>query len=382
MVPLRGLSVIGGEKALGKSLLTGAVWTAAVTRGECDGELYGQPRDVLLLSAEDDLETVIVPRLMATGADLHRVHFMKPAPGSPGVTFPGDIDAIGEHLEYYRAISKPVAMLVVDPIGAFLDGGIDSHRDASVRHALAPLAELAMAADVAVVIVAHLNKSEGSRLVNRVVGSVAFVNAARSFIAFGRDPEDEDGERGTRRVIVPTSCNWGSLAKSLAANVESRMVDLHDGSTTSVGYLNVTGESDVLVEDLQRGPDEGMDATDVDAAILDAVADGPRKPREVKAAITVELGVSAKKVQRRAEYLEQRGLLHRDVASPRAMWSANVDTRPNSDCVHVRETLGNTGRSVNVDMGTNRENVHVGDDLDGELARLRELVGDDSEERF
>jgi hypothetical protein len=273
-------------------------------------------------------------------------------------------------------------MLVVDPIGAFLDGGIDSHRDASVRHALAPLAELAMAADVAVVIVAHLNKSEGSRLVNRVVGSVAFVNAARSFIAFGRDPEDEDGERGTRRVIVPTSCNWGMLAKSLAANVESRMVDLHDDSTTSVGYLNVTGESEVVVEDLQRGPDEGMDATDVDAAILDAVADGPRKPREVKAAIAAELGVSAKKVQRRAEHLERRGLLHRDVASPRAMWSANVDTRPNSDCVHVRETPGNTGRSVNVDTGTNRENVHVGDDLDGELARLRELVGDDSEERF
>ena len=144
MVPLRGLTVIGGEKALGKSLLAGAVWTAAVTRGECDGELRGQPRDVLLLSAEDDLETVIAPRCLATGADLHRVHYMKPEPGQPGVTLPDDIDAIGDHLKYYAALGKPVALLVIDPIGAFLDGGIDSHRDASVRHALAPLAELAI----------------------------------------------------------------------------------------------------------------------------------------------------------------------------------------------------------------------------------------------
>ncbi len=397
MVPLRGLSVIGGEKALGKSLLAGAVWTAAVTRGECDGELKGLPRDVLLLSAEDDWESVIVPRLMATSADLKRVHFMKPTPGKPGVTLPDDVAAIADHLKYYKAIGSPVSMVVVDPVGAFLDGGIDSHRDASVRHALAPLAELAMAFDVAVVLVAHLNKSEGSRLLNRVVGSVAFVNAARSFVAFGRDPEDADGEKGTRRVVVPTACNWGPLAKSLAANVESRLVELHDGSTASVGYLNVTGESDVVVEDLQRGPGDGADGGDVQGAILDELADGkPHEPRDVKATVAGELGCSWKTVQRAAECLEADGFLHRDMArGPRlATWAAVVDTASftqqpivDTPLTPFMSTINSSPETLDSLLDTphcglvgKQGRVHKAG-LDDELARLTAKYGDDDEER-
>lgn len=384
MVPLRGLSVIGGEKALGKSLLAGAVWTAAVTRGECDGELKGLPRDVLLLSAEDDWESVIVPRLMATGADLNRVHFMKPTPGEPGVTLPDDVAAIADHLKYYKAIGSPVSMVVVDPVGAFLDGGIDSHRDASVRHALAPLAELAMAFDVAVVLVAHLNKSEGSRLLNRVVGSVAFVNAARSFVAFGRDPEDADGEKGTRRVVVPTACNWGPLAKSLAANVESRLVELHDGSTASVGYLNVTGESDVVVEDLQRGPGDGANGDDVEAALMAALADGkPHVPRDVKAAVANELGCSWKTVQRAAERLDVQNLIHRDPPSPTAAWTTNVDTAltaPLSTFNSSPETLDSNVDTLRRGHEDKQGRVHVAG-LDDEIARLTAKYGDDLSER-
>ena len=232
-------------------------------------------------------------------------------------------------------------------------------------------------ADVAVVLVAHLNKSEGSRLVNRVVGSVAFVDAARSFVAFGRDPDDPDGEKGTRRVIVPTACNWGSLAKSLAANVESRPVDLHDGSTTSVGYLNVTGESDVVVEDLQRGPGDGADGNDVDAAILAALTDGqPHTPREIKAAVGAELGCAWKTVQRAAEHLEADGFRHRDMSrGPRlATWTAIADTSLTplaSTIENSPETLGETDRG----RGRSQERVRNGDDLDAELCTPHREAG-------
>jgi hypothetical protein len=308
-VPLRGVTVVGGGKALGKSLLTNAVWAADVTRGRADGEFAGRSRDVLLCSAEDDWSTVIAPRLMAAGADLERVHY----PDDQLIELPRDVALLEAEIVAMAESGRPLGLVVIDPIGAFLAGEIDSHRDASVRRALAPLAEMAMHTDVAVVVVAHLNKAEGSRVVNRVVGSVAFVNAARSFVAFSRDPEDPDGERGTRRVVVPTANNWGPLAKALSANVESRTVTLHDGTETSVGYLNVTGESEIVVEDLQRDPSEGADADDVEAAVLAALGDrASHTPREIKAAVADELGCSWRTVARAADRLEAEGLLVRE----------------------------------------------------------------------
>src|SRR5437867_3169915 len=71
-IPLRSVAVVAGEPGLGKSILTGACLPSAVTRGTLEGELRGQPADVAIVSAEDDWSTVIVPRLMAAGADLKR----------------------------------------------------------------------------------------------------------------------------------------------------------------------------------------------------------------------------------------------------------------------------------------------------------------------
>jgi hypothetical protein len=334
LVPLRGVTVVGGEKALGKSLLTGAVWAADVTRGNTDGEHRGDPRGVLLCSAEDDWPTVIVPRLLAAGADLNLVYQPIAESGDSLIEFPRDVEALRAQVAAHADAGRPLALVVIDPIGAFLGSDIDSHRDASVRRALAPLAEMAMSTNVAIVVVAHLNKAEGSRLVNRVVGSVGFVNAARSFVAYGRDPEDPEGERGTRRVIVPTASNWGPLATSLAANVESREVDLYDNSHVSVGYLNITGSSEVSVEDLQRGADDGADSDDIEQAILDALADGkPHKPRETKSAVVAELGCSPRTVQRWATSLEDQGLIARDASPQRGAQSSwqrldSLDTSP------------------------------------------------------
>ncbi len=49
-----------------------------------------------------------------------------------------------------------------------------------MRRALAPLAAMAERLDLAVVVVAHLTKDEGKRLLSARVGAGAFVNAARS----------------------------------------------------------------------------------------------------------------------------------------------------------------------------------------------------------
>jgi AAA domain len=211
-VPLLGPTVFAGEKGLGKSVATNAWLVARVTRGELDGELQGQPADVLVVTAEDSWSSVVKPRLMAHGADLDRVHRIEVAgdDGDATFTLPNDVDTLrAEIVRLREEEGADVRLVVMDPIGAFLAESTDSHNDAHVRRALTPIARLADELEIAVVIVAHLTKDESRRMLHRISGAGAFVNAARSVLAFARDPNDADGERGSDRVLVHVAANWG-----------------------------------------------------------------------------------------------------------------------------------------------------------------------------
>jgi hypothetical protein len=307
-IPLRSLVVVAGEAGLGKSIFTNAWLVAKITRGELDGELAGQPADALIVSAEDDWETVIKPRLMAHNADLQRVHRITVTDeiGECTLTLPDDVTRLEEAIDRLCRAGRTVALVVVDPISSFLAGSTDSHKEAPVRRALAPLAALAMRRELVVLAVAHLNKDQSQRLLSRLTGAGAFGNAPRSVIGFARDPDDPEGEQGPERVIVHAKTNWGQYATSIAARVESRLVDTDDDERTDVGYLVVTGESSVGVEDLYRRGDDGS-GSDYEEAIAAALADGPRPSREVKVVVAAELSCSRKTVQRAAMRMRDRG---------------------------------------------------------------------------
>jgi hypothetical protein len=44
-----------------------------VTRGELPGAFFGTPRSVIISAAEDAWAETVIPRLLASGADLDRV---------------------------------------------------------------------------------------------------------------------------------------------------------------------------------------------------------------------------------------------------------------------------------------------------------------------
>src|SRR5262249_50569615 len=68
------LTLVSGEPGLGKSQLSLDI-AARVTTGNPwpDGRGINQAGSVVLLSAEDDIEDTIVPRLNSAGAALHRI---------------------------------------------------------------------------------------------------------------------------------------------------------------------------------------------------------------------------------------------------------------------------------------------------------------------
>lgn len=224
------VTLIAGDPGLGKSQITASL-AAIVTRGDPwpAGGARCEPGAVLFLSAEDDPEDTMRPRLEAVGADLARchcagfVHDLDEQGGHRARAFSLKAD-LGRLAASLREIGN-VSMVVIDPISAYL-GNVDSHKTSDVRALLAPLTELAGAYGVAIVGVSHLNKSQAQDALQRVSGSLAFVAAARA--AFIVAP---DKARPSRRYLLPIKNNLGPDRVGYAFTVES--TELPEGIQTS-----------------------------------------------------------------------------------------------------------------------------------------------------
>ena len=209
-------TVLDGDPGLGKSTLTLDL-AARVTTGAAmpGGAAGGEPRGVVLLSAEDGAADTIVPRLVAAGADLGRVFILDgvAVPGGPAdpVTLPDALDAVEA-----AVVALDAALVVVDPLMAYLGGDVNAHRDQDVRRAMAPLAAMLERTGCAGLLVRHLNKAAGVPALYRGGGSIGIVGAARFGLLVGRDPDDE-----TARVVAPTKCNVGPEPPALRYRLEA-----------------------------------------------------------------------------------------------------------------------------------------------------------------
>jgi len=272
-VPQGKVTILAGSPGLGKSLLT--VWLAA---------RVSRVADVLIASAEDDPADTIKPRLMAAEAACDRVHLMDVREVTKHglvvsgiVQLPGDAYAIHERVKALGA-----RLVVLDPVAAFLDGNYSAYREQEVRAALAPLKIMAEETRAAVVLVMHLNKGDGSDPLRRIGNSGAFTALARSVLLFGSDPEDEEGDRGTSRVLAVAKGNVRAAGKG---SVLMRIVELPveiAGEVVGMAALEKLGESNVSAEDLLGTGEERTVKGEAMAWLRDVLADGPLAATEVR----------------------------------------------------------------------------------------------------
>jgi hypothetical protein len=215
-IPSGTLTVLAGDPGLGKSLLSLAL-ASKLSRSE----LTDGPADVLLLTAEDSVAHTVVPRLQAARADLDRVHFASISQDEmdASMLFPEDIGRLRELVLAHQA-----RLVVIDPLMAHLSAKIDSWKDQKVRLALAPLHRLAEETGSAILVVAHLNKGQGSDPLQRLGGSIGIAAAARSVLLLARDPDDPEGDQGAQRVLAHVKSNLSSLARSLGFQIEEAAV--------------------------------------------------------------------------------------------------------------------------------------------------------------
>jgi RecA-family ATPase len=205
------ITALDGHPGQGKSTLTMALAACASNGHPLPGQGVRNPTGVIILSAEDEAEDTIVPRLMAHDADLSRIYILD-AVAPKGQErkhlwrLPDDIGILESAIRECGA-----GLVVIDPLMAYLGSQHDSYRDQDVRMALHPLADMAKRTRAAVLLVRHLTKGGSGPALMRGSGSIGIIGAARAGLLVAPDPDDPEEQN---RVVAVTKMNLGKRGAS------------------------------------------------------------------------------------------------------------------------------------------------------------------------
>lgn len=199
VIPLETSTLLAGYGGIGKS--TFLLFLAAhVSNGlsfNCCGESISLPQgNVILIAAEDREDTTLVPNLLANGANLENIEYIKSTVGkiSKKSKFL-ELDKELHILEQKIIERKNVKLIIIDPVSYF-SGNTKDHIQTEVANLIQEFNDLARKNNIAIIFSKHLRKKSGKQTVSSIVdevgGSGAWVNTPRQSFAFMSHPVDKE----------------------------------------------------------------------------------------------------------------------------------------------------------------------------------------------
>jgi putative DNA primase/helicase len=217
-IPAGKLTVLAGTAGTGKTTLVLGLAAAltSCTRWP-DGTLCKQRGNVLIWSSEDNPDDTLVPRLIASGADMKRCFFIDGIT-EDDVSVP--FDPSQDIPKLHQAVEKigGVSLLIIDPIVSAVAG--DMHRANDVRRSLQAVVDFAEVHGCAVIGITHFAKNgAGKAPQDRVIGSQAFSALARMVLVAAKE------ENGSRRVLARAKSNIAPDDGGVAYRLDMKSIE-------------------------------------------------------------------------------------------------------------------------------------------------------------
>lgn len=188
-IPYGKLTIIQGDPGDGKTTMVLNL-AAKLSKGEALDEnmKVTEPVNVIYQTAEDGLADTVKPRLELAGADCERIIVIDESDKS--------LSMVDERLE--EAIVRTGArLLILDPIQAYLGGGMDMNRANEARDMTKKLGALAEKTKCAIILIGHMNKASGNKAAYRGHGFHRFLCSGKKC---------SSGRQGRGRTEYQSSC--------------------------------------------------------------------------------------------------------------------------------------------------------------------------------
>jgi Bifunctional DNA primase/polymerase, N-terminal/AAA domain/Primase C terminal 1 (PriCT-1) len=281
------LTVLDGNMGQGKSTFTCAI-AAAVTTGKPPPFVEDiEKGNVLFMSAEDDASRVLKPRLIKAGADTSKVRFQQE---------PFSLDEKGLTMLRQELAANTPALVVIDPIIAFMKEGADGNKATETMHFMVQIDQLAKEFDTAILIVRHLRKARADHAMHQGIGSISISARVRSGLILAPHPDDPQ-----KRAVAHSKANYSELGPTIVFELENTGPRSHPKLRWHPSDPSLTAEMLLEPPEKERGrpPHERETAT---AWLENVLRQGPTKKAALDA-LAEEAGISISTLRRAGDKL-------------------------------------------------------------------------------
>jgi RecA-family ATPase len=257
------VTVLDGNMGQGKSTFSCAI-AAAVTTGKPPPFIEKIEKGrVLFMSAEDDPSRVLKPRLIKADADTSKVRFQQE---------PFSLDERGLTILRGELASNTPALVVIDPIIAYMKEGADGNKATETMHFMVQIDQLAREFDTAILIVRHLRKARADHAMHQGIGSISISARVRSGLILAPHPDDPK----RLRAVAHAKANYSELGPTIVFELEKAKRGSHPKLWWCPTDESLSAEELLASQEQERGrpPRERESATAWLAAALRA---GPVK---------------------------------------------------------------------------------------------------------
>lgn len=190
-IPYSKVTIIEGDGEDGKTtmiltiaaMLSQGIQPPALVRGHLQPSTSCEPITTFYLTNEDEVADSSLKRYVRAGGDPHRF------------AYSGELEhhmTINEQ-ELREVISQTQArLIIIDPFQAFLPEGTNLGSITRMRGIFTLLGNVAKSTGAAIVLVGHLNKSEGSKDIHRGFGSADIAASVRSILMVEMDKKNRE----------------------------------------------------------------------------------------------------------------------------------------------------------------------------------------------